>query len=260
MENKKTEIDIILPNYNSSEFVEETIHSVIGQTHKNWNLIIVDDYSDEKTKKILNKYSQNKNIQIVFLKKNKGAAFCRNHALELSKSEYVAFLDSDDVWFPDKLIKQINFMKKNNYNFTYTNYTLYKDKDQRKKSVDISNQKSIRPREKYNFESFIKDTSIATSTMMIKGELARKYKFTDTKICEDYFYKCSILKEIGYAYCLNESDTLYRIRKDSLQSMKLRNLYWIWKINSKFNKLNFFNNLNSVISISLKSLKKYGFK
>ena len=256
MENKKTEVDIILPNYNSSEFIEKTIDSVIGQTHKNWNLIIVDDCSDEKTKKILNKYSQNKNIQIVFLEKNKGAAFCRNHALELSKSEYVAFLDSDDVWFPDKLIKQINFMKKNNYNFTYTNYTPYKGE----RNADMSNQNSIRPREKYNFESFIKDTSIATSTMMIKGELARKYKFTDTKICEDYFYKCSILKEIGYAYCLNESDTLYRIRKDSLQSKKLRNLYWIWKINSKFNKLNFFNNLNSVISISLKSLKKYGFK
>ena len=256
MENKKTEVDIILPNYNSSEFIEQTIDSVIGQTHKNWNLIIVDDCSDEKTKKILNKYSQNKDIQIVFLDKNKGAAFCRNHALELSKSEYVAFLDSDDVWFPDKLIKQINFMKKNNYDFTYTNYTPYKGEE----SIDMSNQNSIRPRENYNFDSFIKDTSIATSTMMIKGELARKYKFTDTKICEDYFYKCSILKEIGYAYCLNESNTLYRIRKDSLQSKKLRNLYWIWKINSKFNKLNFFNNLNSVISISLKSLKKYGFK
>ena len=256
MENKKTEVDIILPNYNSSEFIEQTIDSVIGQTHKNWNLIIVDDCSDEKTKKILNKYSQNKDIQIVFLDKNKGAAFCRNNALELSKSEYVAFLDSDDVWFPDKLIKQINFMKKNNYDFTYTNYTPYKGEE----SIDMSNQNSIQPRENYNFDSFIKDTSIATSTMMIKGELARKYKFTDTKICEDYFYKCSILKEIGYAYCLNESDTLYRIRKDSLQSKKFRNLYWIWKINHRYNKLSFFQNLSSLFNISLNSLKKYGYK
>ena len=256
MENKKTKVDIILPNYNSSDFIETTIASVISQTYKNWNLIIVDDCSDEKTKKILNKYSQNKNIQIVFLEKNKGAAFCRNHALELSKSEYVAFLDSDDVWFPDKLIKQINFMKKNNYNFTYTNYTPYKGE----RSIDMSNQNSVRPREKYNFESFIKDTSIATSTMIIKGELARKYKFTDTKICEDYFYKCSILKEIGYAYCLNESNTLYRIRKDSLQSKKFRNLYWIWKINHRYNKLSFFQNLSSLFNISLNSLKKYGYK
>ena len=256
MENKKTEVDIILPNYNSSEFLEKTIDSVIAQTHKNWNLIIVDDCSDEKTKKILNKCSQNKNIHIVFLDKNKGAAFCRNHALEISKSEYVAFLDSDDLWFPDKLIKQIIFMKQNHYDFTYTNYTPYKGE----KSIDMSNQNSIKPKEKYNFESFIKDTSIATSTMMIKGKLARKYKFTDTKICEDYFYKCSILKEIGYAYCLNESDTLYRIRKDSLQSKKFRNLYWIWKINHRYNKLSFFQNLSSLFNISLNSLKKYGYK
>ncbi len=256
MENKKTEVDIILPNYNSSEFIESTIHSVINQIHKNWNLIIVDDCSDEKTKKVLNKYSQNKNIQLVFLDKNKGAAFCRNHALELSKSKYVAFLDSDDLWLRDKLIKQTNFMKKNNYDFTYTNYIPFKSEI----NLDSPNLKTVKPKEKYNFESFIKDTSIATSTMMIKGDLARKYKFTDTKICEDYFYKCSILKEIGYAYCLNEKSTAYRIRKDSLQSRKLRNLYWIWKINRKFNKLNFFNNLSSIISISLKSLKKYGFK
>ena len=136
---KEESVDIILPNYNSAKYLENTIHSVINQTHKNWNLIIVDDCSDEKTKKILNKYSQNKNIQIVFLDKNKGAAFCRNHALELSKSEYVAFLDSDDLWFPDKLIKQINFMKKNNYNFTYTNYTLNKDEYLKwRKGVDMS--------------------------------------------------------------------------------------------------------------------------
>ena len=256
MENKKTEIDIILPNYNSYNFIEETINSVINQTHKNWNLIVVDDCSDEKTKKILNRYSQNENIQLIFLKKNKGAAFCRNHALELSKSQYVAFLDSDDVWFPDKLLKQITFMKQNHYDFTYTNYTPYKNK----RSIDISNQNSIKPKEKYNFESFIKDTSIATSTMMINGELARKYKFTDTKICEDYFYKCSIIKEIGYAYCLNESDTLYRIRKNSLQSKKFRNLYWIWKINHRYNKLSFFQNLSSLFNISLNSLKKYGYK
>ena len=66
---------------------------------------------------------------------------------------------------------------------------------------------------------------------MIKGELARKFEFTDTKICEDYFYKCCMLKEIDYAHCLNQSLTLYRIRKDSMQSNKIRNLYWIWKIN-----------------------------
>ena len=256
MENKKTEVDIILPNYNSSEFIEKTIDSVIGQTHKNWNLIIVDDCSDEKTKKILNKYSQNKNIQIVFLEKNKGAAFCRNHALELSKSEYVAFLDSDDLWFPDKLMKQIIFMKQNHYDFTYTNYTSYKGE----KSIDMSNQNSIKPKEKYNFESFIKDTSIATSTMMIKKNSIGNTKFSNTKICEDYFFKCQILKKVRYAYCLTENLTKYRIRKDSLQSNKIRNFYWIWYINKNYNKLNIIRNFISLFSISVSSIRRYGFK
>jgi len=255
---KEENVDIILPNYNSSEYLELTIKSVIGQSYKNWNLIIVDDCSNEKTKIILNKYSQHKNIQIVFLDKNKGAAFCRNFALGLSKSEYVAFLDSDDLWSEDKLTEQINFMKKNNYDFTYTNYTTFKNNTS--SNIDMLNQNNIKPKKRYNFNSFIKDTSIATSTMVIKGQLARKYEFADTKICEDYFYKCSILKEITYAYCLDKSFTSYRIRKNSLQAKKFRNLYWIWKINKDFNKLSFFKNLGSLIFISLSSLKRYGFK
>ena len=253
-----SEVDIILPNYNSHEYLESAIRSIIEQSHKNWKLIIIDDCSNEETKTILNRYSQHKNIQISFMDKNKGAAFCRNFALGLSKSEYVAFLDSDDLWTKDKLAEQLNFMKKNNYSFTYTNYKTFEDN----LLVDMNtlNKNNVRPKKKYDFNSFIKDTSIATSTMIIKGELARKYKFTDTKICEDYFYKCSILKAIGYAYCLNESDTLYRIRKDSLQSKKFRNLYWIWKINHRYNKLSFFQNLSSLFNISLNSLKKYGYK
>ncbi len=253
-----SEVDIILPNYNSHEYLESAIRSIIEQSHKNWKLIIIDDCSNEETKTILNRYSQHKNIQISFMDKNKGAAFCRNFALGLSKSEYVAFLDSDDLWTKDKLAEQLNFMKKNNYSFTYTNYKTFEDN----LLVDMNtlNKNNVRPKKKYDFNSFIKDTSIATSTMIIKGELARKYKFTETKICEDYFYKCSILKEIGFAYCLAKSFTLYRIRKDSLQSNKFKNLYWIWKINKEFNELTFLDNLKSVISISFNSLKKYGFK
>ena len=249
MENKKTEVDIILPNYNSSEFIEKTIDSVIAQTHKNWNLIIVDDCSDEKTKKILNKYSQNKNIQIVFLDKNKGAAFCRNNALELSKSEYVAFLDSDDLWVKDKLIKQINFMKKNNYSFSYTDYVTFGDKN-----------REIKTPKKINFSNFIKNTAIATSTMIVKRDKIKNIKFTNSKICEDYYFKCKLLKKVKYAYCLKKYLTKYRVRKNSLQSSNLKNIYWIYKINKDYNKLNFFSNVFSLINISINSLRKYGGK
>ena len=119
---KKIKVDIILPNYNSSEFIKETIKSVLSQTFKNWRLIIVDDCSDKKTKDILKKFSKNKKIKIFWLKKNKGAGFCRNYAIKKSKSPYLAFIDSDDLWKKDKLETQIRFMVTNNYFFTYTSF------------------------------------------------------------------------------------------------------------------------------------------
>ena len=95
--------------------------------------------------------------------------------------------------------------------------------------------------------------------MMIKRNIIGNIKFTDTKICEDFF-KCKLLKKIGYAYCLKEYLTNYRIRKNSLQSNNLRNFYWIWKINKNYNKLNIFDNFVSLLFISLNSLMKYGGK
>ena len=85
-------------------------------------------------------------------------------------------------------------------------------------------------------------------------------RFMNTKICEDYIYKCKILKKVKFAYLCNGFETKYRIRKNSLQSNRLKNIYWIWKINKNFNKLNFFTNLISIFYISLNSLKKYGLK
>ena len=116
---EKTKIDIILPNYNSSQFILNTIKSISNQTYKNWKLIIVDDFSDKETKNILKKISKKKNIQVFFLNKYRGAGFCRNFAINKSKSPYLAFIDSDDTWEKNKLEKQINFMKKNNFLFSY---------------------------------------------------------------------------------------------------------------------------------------------
>ena len=115
-------VDIVLPNYNSAPYVSETINSVINQTFKNWKLIVVDGNSNIETRKVLEKYSNHPNINIIWLKKNKKAGFCRNLAIRNSKSEYIAFIDSDDIWEKEKLSKQLDFMIKNKYYFTYTNY------------------------------------------------------------------------------------------------------------------------------------------
>ena len=119
MENKKkekTKIDIILPNFNSSRFITKTINSILRQSYKNWQLIIIDDCSDKETKNLLKKISKKK-IKVFFLKKNRGAGFCRNLAIKKSKSPYIAFIDSDDTWEKDKLKKQIDYMKKIIFHF-----------------------------------------------------------------------------------------------------------------------------------------------
>ena len=245
----KPDVTIVLPNYNSSLFIEQTLNSILKQSYNNWKLVIVDDWSDNKTKAILKKFFYHKKIKIYWLKKNRGAAYCRNFAIKNIRSKYIAFIDSDDLWKKNKLKNQINFMKKNNYDFTYTFYETFG-----------KTKRSILPPNQFTFKKFIRNTSIGTSTMIISKNIANKIKFTNTKICEDYYYKCQILKKIKYAYCLNQSLTKYRIRNDSLQSNSLRNFYWIWLINNKYNKFNFFENLTSLIFISLNSIKKYGLK
>ena len=130
----------------------------------------------------------------------------------------------------------------------------FRDEDNKK------NLKEILPPKHFSFEQFIKNTSIGTSTMIVKRSTIGDIQFINTKICEDYFFKCQILKKVNYAYCLQENLTEYRIRKNSLQSNKIRNFYWIWYINKNYNQLNTFKNLCSVFSISFNSLIKYGIK
>jgi len=242
-------VSIILPNYNSHLYLKETLKSVINQSFKNWELIIVDDKSNIQTKKILNNFKKNKKIKIFFLKSNRGAAYCRNLALKKVNYPFVAFLDSDDVWKKNKLKLQLDFMKKNDFQFTYTNYETFGEKKRR-----------ISPPKFFNFKKFIHNTSISTSTIIVRRDILKGVNFTNTEICEDYYFKCKLLKKINRAYCLDKFLTFYRIRKKSLQSNYFKNVYWIWKINKDYNKLNFLQNFFSLFLISLNSIKKYGGK
>ena len=248
----KAEVSIILPNYNSSEFIEKTINSILKQTYKHWKLIIVDDCSDLKTIKILKKYRQHKKIKIIFLKKNKGAGFCRNLAISKSKSRYLAFIDSDDTWNKNKLKFQINFMEKNYHNFTYSYYNTYNHKTKKINKIKTPGS--------FNFENFIKNTSIATSSMIITRSLTKKIKFKNLKVCEDFFYKCQLLKKNINAICIKKHLMNYSIRQNSLQSNKIRILFWMYKINKNYNKFNFFINIKSLFFIAINSIKKYGLK
>ncbi len=250
-----TKVDIILPNRNKEMYLEETVNSVIKQTYDDWKLFIIDDCSTDNSRKIIEKYSSNKKINIIYLKKNMGVAFSRNLGIRVSNSKYISFIDSDDLWSNNKLEDQINFMEQNNYLFTYTDYTpfLYKNKK-------IIYKKKISPPQSFNYEQFINNSSIGTSTMILLREIIGVIKFPKVDVLEDFPFKSRILKRNNTAFRLDQNNTFYRITKGSLNSNKLKNLYWLWYINKKYNNLNFFKNLKSLICIAINSIKKYGFK
>ena len=248
-------VDIILPNYNKEFFLQETINSVLSQNYINWKLMIIDNCSTDNSKKIIEKYRVNKKINIIYLKKNMGVSFSRNLGIRLSNSKYIAFLDADDIWTPNKLEDQIKFMDKKNYNFTYTDFTPFYEKNKKK----ILKKKIVTP-DIFNFDTFINNTSISTSSMILSRDIVKTTKFPKVGTLEDFPFKCKILNKIKFAKKFNQNTVFYRITKNSLSSNKLKNLYWLWKINKIYNRFTFLKNLKSLFLISINSLQKYGFK
>ena len=120
--NKKEEmVSIIMPSYNTGKYIAQSIQSVINQTYQSWELIIVDDHSEDDTVDIVRRF-KDRRIKLFRAKKNCGAARCRNKALYEAQGKWIAFLDSDDLWYPEKLSRQISFMKKRQIKFSYTKY------------------------------------------------------------------------------------------------------------------------------------------
>lgn len=249
-------VDIILPNHNNAAYLEEAVDSVLQQTYKNWRLYIIDDFSQDESRTLINNYKKKENkINAFFLDKHEGAFHSRNLALQLSKSDYISFLDSDDYWSKNKLEEQINFMEKHNHLFTYTNYTPFVSKNNK-----IFFKEEIIPVESLNYEQFLNNTSISMSSMIIKRSILGTVKFPNVKRCEDYSFKCDLLKKGITAVKLNSNLTYYRISKGSLQSNKFKTVYWVWYINKNLNKLSFFKNLKSILFIIMSSIKRYGIK
>ena len=115
-------VSVIMPSYNTAEYIGESIDSVLAQTYTNWELIIVDDCSTDDTDDVVASYLVDERIRYLKNEQNSGAAVSRNRALREATGRWIAFLDSDDVWLPEKLEKQIAFMEENDYTFSYTNY------------------------------------------------------------------------------------------------------------------------------------------
>lgn len=215
-------ISIITPTYNCGRFIAETIESVLAQTYTNWEMIIVDDCSTDNTKEIVRSYiKQDSRINYFCLEKNSGAAVARTKAMEIAKGDYMAFLDSDDLWLPTKLEIQINIMKKNHWNFTCTDYEQI---DEKSKSLN----KIIKCKSIVDYNRLLLDCPVGNSSVMYYVNEMGKFKVPNIRKRNDDALWLQMLKMEEFIYGINETLMLYRIRSNSISSNKFKLIRYHW--------------------------------
>lgn len=199
-------VSIVMPSYNCARFLEDSIKSVISQTYSNWELLIVDDCSTDDSLEIARKFATtDSRISVFRNKKNSGAAVSRNFAIKKAKGKWIAFLDADDLWSAEKLEKQINFMKKHNYSFSYTLYSEISE-DGKDTGIYISGPKKVGKNLLYFFNF------MGCLTVMYDAEKIGLIQIPDLKKRNDWALWLKVVKKAP-CYLLNENLAQYRIRK-----------------------------------------------
>ncbi|MGG1686662.1 glycosyltransferase family 2 protein [Pseudalkalibacillus sp. NRS-1564] len=223
---------MVTPCYNSAFTIKETIDSVISQTYENWEHIIVDDCSkDNSTNIIVDELAHEPRIKLIKMKSNSGAAEARNMAIEKAKGKYIAFLDSDDLWHPEKLYKQVKFMEENDLSFSFTNYRIIKETGERTNKVVIG-PKSL------DYYYLLKNTIIGTLTVMLNIEKIGPIKMVGNLNCtEDFALWLVLLKKGHNAHRLNEELAYYRKSKQSDSGNKLKSAKETWNTYRRTQKI-----------------------
>lgn len=213
-------VSIITPTYNCAKFIGATIESVQKQTYKNWEMIIVDDASKDNTEEVVKQYKDDR-IHYIRLKENGGAAVARNCAMQNAKGKYMAFLDSDDLWKENKLEKQLEFMKQNNYNITCTSYEQINEAGEKL-------NKEIKPKKKVDYNGILLTCPVGNSTVMYNVENLGKFEVPNIRKRNDDALWLRMLKKEKYIWGLNEVLMEYRIRNNSISSNKLDLIKYHW--------------------------------
>ncbi|MDR4890022.1 glycosyltransferase family 2 protein [Fredinandcohnia sp. QZ13] len=243
-------VSVITPSYNSALFIEDTIKSVQDQTYTNWEMIIVDDVSTDNTVEIIKeKMKTDSRIKLIPLDKNGGAAIARNTAIKNASGKYIAFLDSDDLWVPTKLEKQVTFMERNGYNFTFTGYEIMTEEGELTGKII-----SIPP--KINYNTLLKNTIIGCLTVMLNIEKLGKVQMPEIRTRQDLATWLSVLKIEDYAHGIQEPLARYRKVSGSISSNKIKAAKQNWKVYREIENLGLIKAAWVFVNYAFNSLRK----
>lgn len=242
-------VSVIMPAYNCEKFISASIESVISQTYENWELLIVDDCSIDNTHKIVNQYaSKDSRIKLFRQNTNLGVSHARNRAIKESDGRYIAFLDSDDIWKKEKIELQIEFMKKNNYPFTFTAYEIIKESGEKTNKI-------FEVPDEIKYDQYLKNTIIGCLTVVIDKKVIEKVYMPHEPL-EDVLTWMEILKSGFNAQGLNENLALYRITGGSASSNKIMNAKKYYKLLRENQKLPLLYSLYCHAQYSINAIKK----
>ena len=243
-------VSVIIPYYKKKKYITNSIKSVLNQTYENLEIIIIyDDENQNDLDFIQEIKKKDKRIFIIKNLKTMGAGDSRNIGINNSKGQYIAFLDADDTWQNDKLNKQINFMKSNDYKITHTSYYIV-DESQRIIGKRIA-------RNFFTLNDLLKSCDIGTSTVILKKDLINdNVKFASLKTKEDYVLWLKLLEKNAKIYGLDEILTFWTKSRSSLSSSTFQKLIDGFRVYYKYMNFNYFKSVYYLIRLSINFLLK----
>ncbi len=243
-------ISVITPAYNAAACIAETVASVQKQTYTDWEMIIVDDCSSDDTYAVAQALAaQDERIKVVRHEKNQGVAAARNTALDLAQGDYVAFLDSDDLWTAEKLEKQHAFMEENGHVLTYTQYQVYYGEGRCGKIIDVP--------PKMTYTDIFKNTAIACLTVMVNRKKSGDFHMPPLKHTEDQCTWQDILKRGYTAYALCENLALYRTSENSMTGNKKKVIKRQWSTYRDYYKFSLVKSGYYFVCYAINAVKKH---
>ena len=243
-------VSIITPSYNSTRFISQTIESVLAQTYQDWEMIVVDDCSTDNSCDVVERYSQkDSRIKLIKLQQNSGPAIARNRAILEARGRYIAFLDADDLWYPQKLEKQLNFMTENSLAFTYSSYDLMDE--------DGNDLGSFTTKKSISYKKMLKTCSVGCLTAIYDTQKLGKIYMPDILKRQDYGLWLKILKEMDATKGILEPLARYRIMKNSVSSNKLKASLYMWRIYRDVEKLGLFKSIYYFVHYAYHGVMKY---
>ena len=227
-------VSVIMPSFNAEKYVSESIESVVNQTYTNWELLITDDCSTDRTPPLCNLLVQTRpRIDFVVAKKHSGIAGTRNQCLARAKGRFVAFFDNDDLWIARKAEKQVSFMLENGHAFVYSAYELMNEDG-------TSKGKTIKTAGVISYNKYLRNTIIGSGTIMLDTQQTGSLHMPDNATSDDMALWCKILKDGHSAHPIKEVLMKYRVRNNSASANKWKAAKDVWRVYRQQEKLSFF--------------------